>query len=278
MKQLPLVVLLAAWTVVPVVDCRAETRIVREISYKPDATDAYERERCVFDLYLPEDSKAFATLIWFHGGGLQNGHKADDIASSTAQRFARDGIAVASINYRLSPKAKYPAYIEDAAAAVAFVRTHIGEYGGAQDKIFVSGHSAGGYLTLMVAMDEHYLAPYNLKPGDLAGYIPVSGQTVTHTTVRGERGIGRTTPVVDQAAPLNHVRKMTLPVLCIAGSDDLPARAEENIYFVAAAKAAGHQGVSYRQFADRDHGTIASRISEDNDPVAAAIMEFISSH
>ena len=63
-----------------------------------------------------------------------------------------------AVNYRLSPKAKNPAYIEDAAEAVAWVFKNIEKYGGRKDHIFVSGHSAGGYLSLILAMDKKYMA------------------------------------------------------------------------------------------------------------------------
>ena len=260
-------------------DCLADKfKVLRNISYRPSALSEYEKERCRLDLYLPEDSQHFATLIWIHGGALRGGHKADDIAASTAERFASDGVAVASINYRLSPKVNFPAYIEDTAAAVAFVRMNISEHGGSPDRVFVSGHSAGGYLTLMVGLDPQYLGRHDLSPQQLAGFIPVAGQTVTHSTVREERGIPKTRPIIDDAAPCYHVSKQAPPFLCIAGDNDLPARAAENIYFVAAMKAAGHQDVHYMEFDNRNHGTIASKLSDPDDSVAAAIHKFINEH
>ncbi len=144
--------------------------------YKPDGATDYERERCTLDLYLPVAGQGFATIVWFHGGGLQNGHKADAIAVGLAKRFSAEGIAVASVDYRLSPQAKFPAYIEDAAAAVAFVRKEISSHGGSDKLVFVSGHSAGGYLTAMIGMDARYLKKHGLETDAIAGYVPVSGQ------------------------------------------------------------------------------------------------------
>lgn len=71
--------------------------------------------------------------------------------------FMNQGFAVVAVNYRLSPKAQNPAYTEDAAAAVAWAYKHIEEYGGSPRRVFVTGHSAGGYLTLMVGLDKSYL-------------------------------------------------------------------------------------------------------------------------
>ncbi|MCA9055231.1 MAG: alpha/beta hydrolase [Planctomycetaceae bacterium] len=253
-------------------------QVISDLGYRRDPVTDYEETRCKLDLYLPQGVENFPTIVWFHGGGLQNGDKTTDIAVAVAQRFAAEGVAVASVNYRLSPQVKFPAYIEDAAAAVAYVQREIENHGGDPHSLFVSGHSAGGYLTLMVGLDARYLEPHGLKPTDIAGFMPVAGQTITHSTVREERGIPKTRPTVDSAAPLFHASKDAPPFLCFAGSNDLPMRAEENALFAAAMKAAGHRQTSYLLVADRDHGAVASRIPEPNDPVAAAMKAFIDDH
>ncbi|MBN2330057.1 MAG: alpha/beta hydrolase, partial [Candidatus Omnitrophica bacterium] len=185
------------------------------------------------------------------------------------------GIAIAAVNYRLSPKAHYPAYINDAAAGAAWILRHIEDYQGSPEKLFVSGHSAGGYLTAMIGVDPQYLAKYGASVHDFAGFMPVSGQMVTHSTVRGERGIPSTQPLIDEAAPCYHVRKDLPPFLNISGSVDLPSRAEENRYFATAMNAAGHAWAEYREFIGRDHGTIVSRIPQGNDPVAEIMLDFM---
>ena len=252
-----------------------DIRLLKDLSYKMGNTTDYERQRCKLDFYLPQDREGFATIVWFHGGGLRNGDKAGDIAVALGRRFATSGIAVASVNYRLHPNVEFPAYIEDAAAAFYFVRRKIIEHGGSPDRVFISGHSAGGYLAAMVGVDGQFLAKHKLKLGDIAGLMPVSGQMITHSTVRAERGIASTRPIVDQAAPTFHAREDTAPFLVVAGSQDLPARAEENRYFVAAMKAAGHKNVTYLEVEGRNHGTIANRIGEANDAVANAMIDFI---
>ena len=130
-------------------------KTVKDLPYiAKSETDAYRKERCKLDVYYPVDKKDFPTIVWFHGGGLEGGGK------HIPQELMNRGFAVVAVNYRLSPKAKNPAYIEDAAAAVAWTFNHIEEYGGSKDKIFVSGHSAGGYLALILAMDKKYMEAY----------------------------------------------------------------------------------------------------------------------
>lgn len=252
--------------------------VVTNLAYKSgaDLTD-YERERCVLDLYVPAGSH-FASLVWFHGGGLTAGGRDGKETRAIAQRFAEEGIAVAAPNYRLSPGAKFPAYIEDAAAAVAWVRGRIGAYGGDSNRVFVSGGSAGGYLTSMLAMDASYLRRHGFGPEALAGFIPVSGQMMTHFTVRAEQGLATNCITADVAAPIFHTRPDAPPMLILMGDHDWPARLEENQYFVAIQKIAGHRGVELKVIPDRTHGTITGRIPDPGDPAQAAMLEFIRAH
>lgn len=254
----------------------ADVVVHENIAYKVGSRlSEYEVQRCTLDLYLPEAATGFPTIVWFHGGGLTAGDKAGDVHVAIARSLAARGIAVAAVNYRLSPRVSFPAYVEDAAASVAWVLDHIGNYRGSAERVFVSGHSAGGYLAAMVGLDAQYLAGHGRAADDLAGLVPISGQMVTHTTVREERGLPSERPIVDAAAPVYHARGDAPPLLAIAGSDDLPARPEENRYFIAAMKAAGHPDSAYLEFEGRDHGTIVAGIPEAEDPVADAIVDFI---
>ena len=261
----------------PADESAAQKQTVADIAYQTgDQLTEYETARCKLDLHLPPSGKNFATIVWFYGGALKGGSKDDKGTAAIGRAFAADGIAVAVVNYRLSPKATYPAYIEDAAAAAAWVRAHIAEYGGDPAKVFISGHSAGGYLTLMLAMDARWLQPHGLTPDSFAGYIPLSGQTMTHYTVREERGMDKITIVADEAAPVHYCRKDTPPMLVLAAEHDAPARAEENEYLVATLKGAGNTRVTYQKIADRDHGSIGGKIPQPGDPVRKVILDFIA--
>lgn len=126
-------------------------------------------------------------------------------------------VCIVAANYRLHPKVKSPVYVEDAAAAVAWVFNNIEHYGGDSSLIFVSGHSAGGYLTSMVGLDKKWLAVHNVDADHIAGLIPFSGHAITHFTIRKERGISRKQPIIDEMAPLFHVRVDAPPLLLTSG-------------------------------------------------------------
>lgn len=209
------------------------------ISYYPDSmkADDYIRSRCKLDIYYPENSQGFATLIWFHGGGLKEGEK------YCPEDLLPFNLCVVSVDYRLSPESKAPSYIQDAAAAVAWVFNNIKDYRGNPEKIFISGHSAGGYLTSMIGLDKQWLEYFGIDANRIAGLIPLSGQMVTHTTIREEMGLVENKIIVDEYAPMNHVRKDAPPLLLITGDRnlDIPGRYEENLYLKRLMEIVGHK-------------------------------------
>jgi dienelactone hydrolase len=227
----------------------------KDISYvSASETSSYRRERCKLDVYYPTDVKGFKTVVWFHGGGLEGGSK--EIRSE----LMNAGIAVVAPNYRLSPKAKNPEYTEDAAAAVAWTFKHINEFGGDASKIFVAGHSAGGYLTLMLALDKSYLAACGVDADSVKCYFPVSGQTATHYTIRKERHVSFTSPVVDKYAPLNNVRKLNTDIVLITGDRSLEqmARYEENLYLKVVLEGIGNKTVPIHELSGFNHGEVVA--------------------
>ena len=105
--------------------------LIENIQYQTDQNDDYFNERSKLDLYYPTKEKSFATIIFFHGGGLRNGNK-------YIPNFLKEkGVSVVAPNYRLNPKVKAPKYIEDAAASIAWVFNNIEKYGGDKRLIFV---------------------------------------------------------------------------------------------------------------------------------------------
>jgi acetyl esterase/lipase len=225
------------------------------IFYLPEdekAASDYAKEKCRLDLYCPQGITGFPTVIYFHGGGLSGGNR------SIPEPLKNRGWAVVGAGYRLHPQVQHPVYIEDAAAAVAWTFQHIAERGGDPAKIFVTGGSAGGYLTAMVGLDKHYLAKHGIDANRIAGLIPVSGHMITHFTIRKEQGVspdGRR-PTIDEFAPLYHVRPDAPPTLCVTGGweVDMLMRAEENLYFVRMMKLVGHKDVEQVVIEGADHG------------------------
>jgi len=120
------------------------TRILRDIAYIPDG---HERQK--LDLYLPRQDEGDGPLpliIWVHGGAWRAGSK----GNCRSVRFLKQGYAAASVNYRLSQHAIFPAQIEDCKAAIRFIRANAGEYNIDPNRIGLWGSSAGGHLVALL--------------------------------------------------------------------------------------------------------------------------------
>jgi pimeloyl-ACP methyl ester carboxylesterase len=215
--------------------------------------DTYIAERCVLDVYYPSNVTGFATVVWFHGGGLTGGNK------HIPDELKAKGFCVVAVNYRLHPKVTCPKYIEDAAAAVAWVFRNIQQYGGNPDMIFVSGHSAGAYLTSMIGLDKRWLSVYNIDADRIVGLIPLSGNAITHMTIRKERGMSDTQPYVDEYAPLFHVRPDAPPYIMMTGDRELEmlGRYDENAYMLRMMKIIKHPHTILYEFDGYGHDMLA---------------------
>ena len=236
-----------------------------DIPYRTgESLNDYMRERCKLDVYYPSDKKDFSTVVWFHGGGLRKGNK--KIPSGLQEK----GIAVVAANYRMNPKVNSPTYVEDAAAAVAWTIKNIEKYGGSSKRVFVSGHSAGGYLTSMIGLDKRWLAKHDIDANDIAGLIPYSGHTITHFTVREEREIPKEQAIIDEMAPLYHVRDDAPPLLLITGDRDMEllGRYEENAYLWRMMQVVGHEDTELFELEGFNHGGMAA-------PADSLLLKFI---
>ena len=217
-------------------------------------TDGYSVERCKLDIYYPMKTSGMPVVIWFHGGGLTGGQK------SIPDGLKDAGFIVVAPNYRLIPNVKIDDCIDDAAEAVAWVFNNIKEYGGDSSKIFVSGHSAGGYLTSMIGLDKKWLKNYEIDADSIAGLIPYSGQAITHFAHRRINNIPELQPTVDEYAPLFHIRKEAPPYIIITGDEDLElyGRYEENLYLWRMLKLVGHPDVQIFKLDGHNHGDMVS--------------------
>src|SRR5262249_21024749 len=115
-------------------------------------------------------------LVFLHGGSWVHGDKSYfGLCKNLCSLCARHGIAAVSANYRLSPSVSHPEHVRDAARAVAWTYRNIAKYGGRPDQLFVSGHSAGGHLAALLAIDESFLKAEGLSLQNIKGAIPMSG-------------------------------------------------------------------------------------------------------
>ena len=197
-------------------------KLIQDITYV-----SREEEDIHLDLYLP-DSEKFDIFVFFHGGGLERGNKANTSARLIGPWLSERGVAVASCDYRKYPNAKYPDFVRDAAAAVHWVSNNISKYGKCK-RIFVGGNSAGAYLSMMLCFDARWYAECGELPIAVAGYFHDSGQPTCHFNVLRERGIDTRRIIIDDSAPLYHMGVCVdvPPMMFVNSDDDIQNRHEQ---------------------------------------------------
>ena len=222
---------------------------VNDIAYSKK-TDAYSLERLKLDVYYPEGVKDCPVIVWFHGGGLEAGSK------EISWKLKEKGLVVVGVNYRLLPKVTIKETLDDAAEAVAWVFKNIASYNGDPKKMVVTGHSAGGYISMMLCLDKKWLANYGTDADDVMLYVPFSGQAITHYNVRKMQGIPPLQPTIDEYAPLYWVRKDCPPLVLICGDRELElyGRYDENQYLERMMKLVGHQHTYLYEIDGHGHG------------------------
>jgi acetyl esterase/lipase len=254
------------------------------------------------DLFVPKGQKDFPTLFLVHGGIWMAGDKSyHGKYTAVARFFASQGIATVSPNYRLSPLVRHPEHVKDVARAFAWTHQNIARYGGRPDQLFVAGHSAGGHLAALLAMNENYLKPHGLDQRAICGVIGVSGvyripDVPVRVGGRWEIGnwfleiedrdlqlaplrlvFGSDSAARKEASPITYVRPGLPPFLIITGDLELPIIKPNAREFADALKEA-RCDVQALEVPRRNHFSIMFAATNGDDPVAKAMLAFIHKH
>ena len=182
------------------------------------------------DLYIP-NKKPFTTIVYIHGGGMVECDKSDLNCVDVVSHLMNLGYGVANINYSLYPNTRFPNFIKDCALAIKYVFDSIQTYGGTKE-IYVSGQSAGAYITMMLCLNKEYLKEVGLDPMMISGWISESGQMSDHFNVQHiEKGIDPWAQRITELAPIYYVNPdiKSNPILLIYYSNDMLNRKEQNI-------------------------------------------------
>lgn len=139
------------WFVIAILSLSGGTAIANEPTFRDIEYASVGPHRLRLDLYLPEDrSRPVPLVVWVHGGAWRAGSK-DDVP---VQRWLHHGLAIASVEYRLSTQARFPAQIHDIKAAIRWARTNAQQYQIDPDHVIVAGSSAGGHLAALVGVSN----------------------------------------------------------------------------------------------------------------------------
>jgi len=251
----------------------SKVEVVKDVAYY-DGKDA-DPVKHKLDLYLPKGQKDFPVVLFVHGGTWKSGDK--KIYGPLGETFARNGVGMVITNYRLSPGVKHPAHVEDVARAFAWTHANVGKYGGRADRLFVSGHSAGGHLVALLATDESYLKAHKLSFESVRGVVALSGvYTITPGVFKGT--FGKDAEECRKASPLSNVNGKHPPFLIAYADKDYPLLGPLAEQFGKALKKSKCEA-EVLKIKDRDHISIIKNLATNqDDPATRAMFAFVAKH
>jgi acetyl esterase/lipase len=126
-----------------------------------------------YDVYAPRGARNAPVLVFWHGGGWTNGYR--DYVRFMATHVTRLGMVLVAPSYRLAPAHRMPAPLDDCLAVLATLARDIAARGGAPDRFYLSGHSAGGHLAAMTALRRDRWADAGVPANAIRGCLPISG-------------------------------------------------------------------------------------------------------
>lgn len=238
LQRLLLAPLIAASTLLATGCERALFAFVNRAAPPPDASIAYAPERGLsLDVFRARGTAAqpAPVVVFFYGGAWKRGERAQ--YRFVGQRLADDGVLAIVADYRTWPRAGFPAFMDDAADAVAWTRAHAAGYGGDPRRIFLMGHSAGAQIAALLGTDAHYLRARGIEAESLAGVIGLSGPY--------DFVIGEYAPIFGppsqwpKAQPVNFVDGDEPPFLLVHGDRDRVVEFRDSPELAGLLRAAG---------------------------------------
>lgn len=229
------------------------------------------------DVFAPRDAQGAPVVVFWYGGSWRQGDRGK--YRFVAEALVREGYVVVLPDYRLTPEARFPDFVDDAALAVAWAAKNIGRHGGDPSRIFAMGHSAGAYNATLAALDPRFLARAGAPPDTIKGVIGLSGPydvaSLRGRTIDAAFGSASSAP---DAQPASFARPEAPRALLIHGARDTlvpPAHAE----FLADALRAAGARVETRIYPDVAHIDIVLGLSSrlrGSSPLLADIAAFVA--
>ena len=218
-------------------------------------------------------------LVFFYGGGWDSGRRQD--YAFAGQALAAQGFVTVAPDYRLVPQVRYPDFLTDCAAAVAWAHAHAAAYGGDPDRILLAGHSAGAYNAMMLALNTRYLRDAGVDPRVIRAAAGLSGP-YDFLPFRVKSTLETFGQASDPAAtqPINHVAPGAPPIFLAHGDKDTLVYPKNTLALAAALSRAGDT-VEVKIYPGLSHADLVlalSRPFRGKAPVLADMTAFLKAH
>jgi len=209
------------------------------------------------DVYVPKKVSPNAkVVIFFYGGSWRDGSKTD--YRFVAQALTSRGFIVVLPDYRVYPAVIFPAFVEDGASAVHWVRDNISSYGGGTNQLYLMGHSAGSHIAALLTLDAHYLKAIGLDRNAIRATATLSGP-YDFTPNPWDRPVfgmeTNQTAINPNIEPITFVDGKEPPMLLVQGLCDKIVAPSNAVNLVARIRQAGGE-VDYITYPKRGHSSV----------------------
>jgi acetyl esterase/lipase len=253
----------------------------KNIAYVENTSKGFHNEKHRLDVFAPKEGNHLPVLVFVHGGAWYYGNK--EIYSRLGHNLAEKNAITVITNYRLGPSANFMDMAEDCAAAIKWTYDNIEKYGGDKNRIFISGHSAGGHLSALITLDPKYLA--NLKiSSPIKGCILIDAfgmnmdfvlKINTNFFVSDLHNVFTNDPTRwREAAPVNFVKGCSTPFLIYVGLRTYPYIMMDNEVFVNHLNQ-NNVPYIYHIIQGKGHLEMISQLETKTNPIYNQILDFI---
>lgn len=234
------------------------------------------------DVYLPRAAAGGAqkapVVLFFYGGSWTRGERAD--YRFVGESLASEGVVVVIADYRLSPAVRWRAIAQDSALAAQWVFGHVDDIGGDPSRVFVMGHSAGGWNAAMLALDARWLSAHGLSPRRFAGWIGLAGAYDFLPIENPEAQVAFDWPdTPPDSQPIRHAGSNSPPALLIAPGEDKLVNPERNTEGMARVLRAAGVPVTVHRHSGVNHVTLAGSLGRPLRwlaPTRREVLDFIA--
>lgn len=212
-------------------------------------------KRQVLDIYPSITQRPSPTIVFFYGGGWEEGERGDYFFLGSA--MAARGFTTVIPDYRVYPAARFPMFVEDGADVLRWTVDHIAEFGGDHRRLIVMGHSAGAYIAAMLAFDRKRLAKVDLDAGrDLSALVGLAGPydflPLRNDTLKAI--FGPESSLAD-TQPINFVAESAPPAFLATGRRDRSVEPGNTVRLATRIKSIGGKA-EVRLYDDVSHRTL----------------------
>jgi acetyl esterase/lipase len=247
-----------------------------------DADPVSKTKKQTLNIFGPRKwSTSKEVLIFIHGGGWNSGKKS--LYNFFGTRMARKNVVVVIINYPLSPAATYNGMARAVAKSVRWVHQNIEKYGGDPEKIFISGHSAGGHLAALISVRHEYVDSIGLTSPikgtilidaaglDMYGYLQEQKFSGQHSYLK----TFTKNPIYwKEASPLYHLHTDIPPMLIYMGENTLPSIINSHAKFIDALRSYS-SNTAYYILKGKKHVPMITQFFKQRNPHYREIIDFM---